>query len=168
MRLIRSRDVLPLTGLSSDQLREWTVRRGLIQPDIPSQKRGIEAQFSWQTVLLLRLAVVLRNRFHIELQAHRDLLVSARELLDGASFPTLWGATLAIYDLRRCELLSSRSSLATEEDAVLLRLNQHLDVLSQGFGLSEPVSQLPLFPAIALPNNEQAEAGSHRAKVGRV
>jgi hypothetical protein len=167
VRLIRSRDVLPLTGLSSDQLREWTVRRALIQPDIPSQKRGIEAQFSWQTVLLLRLAVVLRNRFHVELQAHRDLLVSARELLDGASFPTLWGATLVIYDLRRCELLSSRSSLATEEDAVVLRLNQHLDVLSQGFGLSEPVSQLPLFPAIALPNNEQTETGSHRAKVGR-
>src|SRR5260221_7379732 len=126
MRLVGSREVLALTGLSADQLREWTVRRALIQADIPAHKRGNEAKFSWHTVLLLRLAVVLRSRFHVELQAHRDLLIAARALLDGASFPALWGTTLAIYDLRRCELLPRRAPLAVEEDAVLFRLNRHL------------------------------------------
>lgn len=60
VRLVGSRDVLNLTGLSGDQLREWTVRRGLISPDVPASRQGQQAQFGWQTVLLLRLAVVLR------------------------------------------------------------------------------------------------------------
>lgn len=151
MRLVKSRDVPALTGLTADQLREWTVRRGLVQPDEPAQKRGSEAKFSWQTLLVLRLAVVLRTRFHVELQAHRELLASARELLEGASFLGLWGGTLAIYGLNRCELLSARTPLpSVEDDAILLRLNRHLEALSQGFGLPEPVSQLPLFPAVSL------------------
>lgn len=151
MRLVKSRDVPALTGLTADQLREWTVRRGLVQPDEPAQKRGSEAKFSWQTLLVLRLAVVLRTRFHVELQAHRELLWSARKLLDGASFPGLWGGALAIYGLTRCELLSARAPVPSpEEDVILLRLNRHLEALSQGLGLPEPISQLPLFPAVGL------------------
>ena len=76
--------------------------------------------------------------------------MGARELFDGASFPALWGTTLAIYDFRRCEILPLRTVVVTEEDAVLLRLNRHLEVLSQGFGLPDPVSQLPLFPAVPI------------------
>ena len=167
VRLIGSRDVLTLTGLSADQLREWTVRRALIQPDLPAQKRGSEAKFSWQTVLLLRLAVVLRTRFHVELQAHRELLIAARELLDSASFPALWGATLAIYDLRRCELLTARSILATDEDVVLLRLDRHLEVLSRRFGLPDPVSQLPLFPAVPIRAGDRVDAGAPIVRAAR-
>ena len=169
MRLVRSRDVPALTGLTADQLREWTVRRGLIQPDEPAQKRGSEARFSWQTVLVLRLAVVLRTRFHVELQAHRDLLATARGLLEGTSFPGLWGGTLAIYGLTRCELLTARGPLpSAEEDAILLRLNRHLEALSQGFGLPEPVSQLPLFPAVGLRGSNDDTAGERRrAEAGR-
>lgn len=167
MRLVKSREVLQLTGLTADQLREWTVRRALIQPDVPAQKRGSEAKFSWQTVLVLRLAVVLRTRFHVELQAHRDLLVAARQLLNGTSFPALWGVTLAIYDLRRCELLSPRATLVADEDAVLLKLNRHLEILSQGFGLSDPVAQLPLFPAIPIRASDAIEVSARAAKVSR-
>lgn len=167
MRHIGSREVLKLTGLTADQLREWTVRRALIQPDVPAQKRGHEAKFSWQTVLLLRIAVVLRTRFHVELQAHRDLLVAARELLEGASFPALWGGTLAIYDFRRCELLPARSNVGEDEDAVLLRLNQHLEALSQGFGLLDPVAQLPLFPAVPIRSSEAADGARRLIKGAR-
>jgi hypothetical protein len=141
---------LQLTGLTSDQLREWTVRRGLIQPDAPAQKRGSEAKFSWQTVLLLRLACVLRNRFHVELQAHRELLLAARQILGRVSFPGLWNTTLAIYDLRRCELLKNGDMRLKNEDVIVLHLDQHLAVLSEEFGLTDPVSQLPLFPVIAV------------------
>ncbi|AWK85942.1 hypothetical protein DEW08_06410 [Azospirillum thermophilum] len=156
-----------MTGLSADQLREWTVRRALIQPDVPAQKRGSEAKFSWKTLLLLRLAVVLRTRFHVELQAHRELLGTARELLDGASFPMLWGATLAIYDLQRCELLSSRDVAAAHEDAILLRLDRHLAVLSQGIGLPDPVTQLPLFPALAVQGGTSSAVKVRQPKGGR-
>src|SRR5260370_37543216 len=139
VRLIRSREVLRLTGLTAHQLREWTVRRALIQPDVPSQKRGSDAKFSWQTVLLLRLAVVLRTHFHIELQAHRELLMTARKLLGGVSFPALWGTTLAIYDLRRCELLSPRAPASAGEDSVQLTLNSTLQIRSEDFGSADPV-----------------------------
>lgn len=50
------------------------------------------------------------------------------------------GTTLAIYDLRRCELLSSRAPSVVDEDAALLRLDRHLDILSQGFGSPDPVA----------------------------
>lgn len=166
VQLIKSREALKLTGLSSDQLREWTVRRGLILPDVPAQKRGSEAKFSWQTVLLLRIAVVLRNRFHIELEAHRDLLATARELLDGVSLPALWGATLAIYDLRRCELLTIRKLPEVSEDAILLRLDRHLEILSNEFGLADPVVQLHLFPAIPVPTDD-AKASPYLVRGGK-
>lgn len=167
MRLIRTRDVPALTGLTADQLREWTVRRGLVQPDEPAQKRGSEAKFSWQTLLVLRLAVVLRTRLRVELQAHRELLSAARKLLNGASFPGLWGSTLAIYGMSRCELLSARTAiLPEEEDAILLRLNRHLEVLAQGFGLSEPVSQLPLFPVVGLKGAIEGAAEDRRRADG--
>ena len=169
MQLIKSRDVPALTGLTADQLREWTVRRCLVQPDEPAQKRGSEAKFSWQTLLVLRLAVVLRTRFHVELQAHREILTSARKLLEGTSFLGLWGGTLAIYGLTRCELLSARTSLpSSEEDAILLRLNRHLEVLSQGFGLPEPITQLPLFPAVGVKGaTEGASSEPRRAEWSR-
>jgi len=162
VRLIGSHEVLALTGLSADQLREWTVRRALVPPDMPAQKRGSEAKFSWQTVLVLRLAVVLRTRFHVELQAHRDLLISVRELLKGTSFPALWGGSLVIYDLRRCEFLSARKSWAAEEDAVLLKLDRHLQVLSQEFGLVDPVPQLSLFPAVPVGDARRLTQGRRR------
>lgn len=154
MRLIGSRDVLKLTGLSSDQLREWTARRGLIHPDIPALRRGQQAQFGWQTVLLLRLAVVMRSRFHIELQVHRDLLLRARELLNGRSFPGLWNHQLAIFGLESCALLGCSDPLPADLDVILLGLNAHLEALSQGFGVSERIAQLPLFPAVGLRRSE--------------
>lgn len=167
VRLFRSRDVPALTGLTADQLREWTVRRGLVQPDEPAQKRGSEARFSWQTLLVLRLAVVLRTRFHVELQAHRELLASARKLLGGASFPGLWGGTLAIYGMARCELLSARMPPpAADDDAILLRLNRHLEALSQGLGLPEPATQLPLFPAVGLMGTAEGRASERRLADG--
>ncbi|MCH2237366.1 MULTISPECIES: hypothetical protein [Pseudomonadota] len=154
VRLIGSRDVLKLTGLSGDQLREWTVRRGLIHPDVPASRQGQQAQFGWQTVLVLRLAVVMRSRFHVELQAHRDLLARVRGLLNGRSFPSLWGHRLAIFGLERCALLGTGDSLPADEDVILLALHAHLEALSQGFSVAEPIAQLPLFPAVGLRRGE--------------
>jgi len=158
VQLIGSRDVQKLAGLSADQLREWTVRRGLIHPDIPASRQGQRAQFGWQTVLLLRLAVVLRSRFHVELQVHRDLLFRARKLFNGRSFPGLWNTRLAIYGLDSCALLGGSDPLPAEQDVILLGLNVHLEALSQGFGVSEPIAQLPLFPAVGLRRSETAGA----------
>src|SRR4051812_25356559 len=68
-QLVGTRDVLGATGLSSDQLREWTGRRGLVVPDIRAQGKGTHPRFSWQTALVLRFAAELKDVFHLELQA---------------------------------------------------------------------------------------------------
>jgi hypothetical protein len=162
VRLIGTRDVLKLTELSADQLREWTVRRGLIHPDVPASRQGQQAQFGWHTVLLLRLAVVMRSRFHIELQVHRDLLARARELLNGRAFPSLWGHRLAIFGLERCALLAAGDPLPVDEDVILLALNAHLEALSQGFGVPEPIAQLALFPAVGLRRSEVSAGAEDR------
>ena len=151
MQFTRSRDVPALTGLTSDQIREWTVRRDLIRPDIPAQKRGSEAQFSWQTLLVLRLAVVLKTRFHVELQAHRDLLISVRSQLQGETFHGLWGARLVIYGLSKSKLCTQKEPVqSADEDVIVLHLNRHLEVLSQGLKLPDPFAQLPLFPVVGI------------------
>jgi len=148
--LIQSKQVLKLTGLTADQLRDWTHRRALIEPDLKPRGPGTRALYSWQTVLILRLAAVLRDRFHVELQAHRELFSALRAGLAGISFPALQGCLLAIYDMRRCEIVATNNAVlsAVSEDVVLLRLNPHLDVLSAHFDPQEPALQLPLFRAV--------------------
>jgi hypothetical protein len=146
--LIGPREVLALTELSPDQLREWTARRVLIRPDLPATKRGSEAKFSWNTVLLLRLATVLHKRFHLELQANRGLLAAMRNVLNGVPFPSLQGTSLAIHDAHRCELIPEASPVVLLEDGILLSLRRHLEIISQGFPIPELERQLTLFPAL--------------------
>src|SRR5216684_3758497 len=96
MRVVTTREASQLTGLSTNKLREWTSRRALIPADVRPKSQGSPAKYSWQTILLLRIAVTLRDRFHIELQAHRQVFASLRRGLNGTSFVALWGKSLAI------------------------------------------------------------------------
>ena len=150
MRLVPTRQAVQLTGLSPAQLREWTSRRALIPADVPPRKRGCSAQYSWQTILLLRLAVTLRDRFCLELQAHRPLFTALHRGLRGESFVALWGKALALHGRDRWILFDEAGPEPLRTDAVVLRLNPHLDSLSEGFALPTPSSsagQLDLFPA---------------------
>lgn len=150
MRLVPTRQAVQLTGLSPAQLREWTSRRALIPADVPPRKRGCSAQYSWQTILLLRLAVTLRDRFCLELQAHRSLFTALHRGLRGESFVALWGKALALHGRDRWILFDEAGPELLRTDAVVLRLNPHLDALSEGFALPTPSSsagQLDLFPA---------------------
>lgn len=139
-----------LTDLSADQLREWSQRRGLIMPDVAGQGPGRPALYSWQTVLLLRVAVVLRTRFRIELQGHKALLLALRDLLAGVSFPALRGCVLALRSMDHGELLSDTSALVSlgEHDTLIIRLDPHLDILQREFAPQDPSGQLPLFRAV--------------------
>ena len=96
MQFVSTRDAVRLTGLSTEQLREWTSRRDLIPADIKPKGHGSPARYSWQTILLLRLAVVLRDRFKLELQAHRDLFSDLRTALGSMSFVSLWGKAILL------------------------------------------------------------------------
>lgn len=152
MQFVSTRDATRLTGLSTEQLREWTSRRALIPPDVKPKGHGSPARYSWQTILLLRLAVTLRDRFKIELQAHKDLFTDLGSALKHMSFLGLWGKSLVIRGELRWVLAdaSEDSSNDLHDDCIVLKLDPHLDVLSAGFSLPQPAAQgqFALFPAM--------------------
>jgi len=149
MRLVTTREATRLTGLSTNQLREWTSRRALVPADVQRRGHGSPAQYSWQTILLIRIAVSLRDRFRIELNAHRKLFGDLRDALGKCSFIALWGRSLAVYSASEWTLLTAADSVSSSVDAIIVRLEPHLAVLSEGFALPGPSSpgQLELFPA---------------------
>ena len=153
MQVVTTRQASELTGLSTAKLREWTSRRALIPADIRPKSQGSPAKYTWQTILVLRIAVVLRDRFHLELQAHRHVFGSLRKALRGTSFVTLWGKSFAIHGSERWDFRSSVDPTPLEGDMLLIHLDPHLQLLSVGFALPTPSSmpgQLDLFPARAV------------------
>jgi hypothetical protein len=150
MRLINAGVVQELTGLTADQLREWTTRRDLIKPDLEPNGPGSRARYAWQTVLLLRLAVALRQTFHVELQAQRSLFIALANRLAKAPFPALQGTALVVRGSGTFDIVPLEEIQIVDADVLIIRLDPHLDVLSVGFGLNEPMRQLPLFPAVAV------------------
>lgn len=150
MRFVTTPDASMLTGLSTATLREWTSRRALIPADVPPKGKGSPAGFTWQTVLLLRIAVTLRDRFHLELQSHRGLFASLKSGLRRTSFIVLWGKTLRLQGGDVWALVGDADEAPFNDDAVVIRLDPHLETLSIGFSLPRPVlssGQLELFPA---------------------
>ena len=167
MRLVTTREASRLTGLSTIKLREWTSRRALIPADVPPKSQGSPARYSWQTILLLRIAVTLRDRFHLERQAHRQVLTSLHQSLRGTSFVSLWGKSLAIGPDQCWSWIDDAEVGRLAGDAILVRLSPHLDALSQDFALPRPSSilgQLDLFPAQPVATQPSpASASAHPA-----
>lgn len=134
MRFVPTPTASQLTGLSTDKLREWTSRRALIPADQRPKKKGSPARFSWQTVLVLRVAVLLRDQFSLELQAHKAAFADLRKLLRAQSFIALWGKRLALRPDRTWAIIDS-ANMAPETDALLIALDPHLTVLRDRFSL---------------------------------
>lgn len=149
-RLVTASDVQRLTGLTADQLREWTNRRGLIKPDEKPSGPGSRARYAWQTVLLLRLAVVFKETFHIELQAQRELFAALADRLAKRPFHALRGTALVLQAGAHYNIVPLSEVRTVDADALIIRLDPHLDMLSTDFGLVEPSEQLPLFAAMAV------------------
>lgn len=167
MRVVTTREASQLTGLSTDKLREWTSRRALIPADIRPKSQGSPAKYSWQTILLLRIAVTLRDRFHLELQAHRQVFASLRRGLHRTSFIALWSKSLAIHADHRWAWVDDTGVGPLSGDAILIRLAPHLEALSQGFALPRPSSspgQLDLFPVQAVAETKSSAQASTRPR----
>jgi hypothetical protein len=153
MRYVPTRVAIELTGLTRPTLREWTSRRALIPADVPPKRQGSSAQYSWQTILLLRLAVMMRDHFHLELQAHIPLFHCLRSALLGMSFIALWGRSLALQGGECWTLIDDDAPGQLRGDAIIISLQPHLLILSAGFALPDPAAalgQLELFPAVAV------------------
>jgi hypothetical protein len=147
MQLVQASDASRLAGITPHQLREWCARRGIVAPDVPGSGRGRHALFAWQTVLTLRLLRELHQRFGAEVGAWGGALGEFRRLINGRSFPGLWGTLAAFPDKEQALLLDSRP--VTAEALLMLPLAPHLQVIARDFALP-PDSQLPLFPALEL------------------
>lgn len=167
MRLVTTRRATSLTGLSTEQLREWSSRRALIPADIQNRGRGSQAQYGWQAILLLRIALLLKDRFHIELHAHRGLFAALREALGGISFLKLWSTCIAIYDCETWELIDVDATGHMTADAIIVRLDSHLAVLAADFAMpgSPPTGQLELFPARLVSAEADPKADEPAAEV---
>lgn len=151
MRLVKAREVQSLTGLSADRLREWAGRRGLLKPDVPARGKGNHARYSWQTVLALRVAGLLKDQFKVELQGQRELLGNMQSELAGKSFPALRGCVLALYGNAEVALRGpGERSIDSETPVLLIPLEPHLEALSNGFGVADAMQQRPLFPALGV------------------
>ncbi|TGT35891.1 MULTISPECIES: hypothetical protein [unclassified Mesorhizobium] len=163
MRLVTTRRATNLTGLSTEQLREWSSRRALIPADIQNRGRGSQAQYGWQAILLLRIALLLKDRFHVELHAHRGLFAALRKALGTTSFIKLRGTSVAIYDCETWELIDADAA-DESADAIVVQLDPHLAVLAAEFTMPgpPPTGQLELFTA-RLVSAEPASKGDEMA-----
>ena len=128
--------VRQLTGLSTVKLREWTSRRALIPADVPPPKRGAAALYSWQTVLVLRLAIVLREAFHVELKSQKALFDRLRAGLHERSFATLAGKCLIIGGDGQWRIVEPDRILPITGDCLILPLDPHLGGIGEAFALS--------------------------------
>ncbi|MCI4591127.1 hypothetical protein MOK15_13625 [Sphingobium sp. BYY-5] len=157
-----------LTGLSTDKLREWTSRRALIPADQRPKTKGSPARFSWQTVLVLRVAVLLRDQFSLELQAHQAAFAELRQLLRSQSFIALWGKRLALGPGRSWSFLDGAGTVP-ETDALLIALDPHLTVLRDGFALPEASDegQLDLFSLPTVHGRQRNKTSPRRAAARR-
>jgi hypothetical protein len=102
--------------------------------------------------LLLRLAVVLRDRFKLELHAHRELFTDLGVSLTRTSFLSLWGKSLALYGGAKWATIDSHDEGMVVDDCIVLRLDPHLLQLSDSFSFTQPtgVGQFQLFPAVGV------------------
>ncbi len=147
MTYLATADVCRLTGLSTEKLREWTSRRSLIPADVPSKQQGSPARYSWATVLVLRLAVVMREHFNVELKANSEMFAELRKELARRSFLTLYSQSLALLGRGNWALIAENE--APPADALLIKLDPHLAAIAVGFPqreLARAGQQRDLFP----------------------
>ena len=149
MKLFQSADVLDVTGLTRSQLREWTGRgrRELISPDIGPDGPGRHALYAWQTLLVLRLLLVLHNDYAAEVGAWAPAAKNLREKLDSTSFPSLWHFSVFFPNRRTALLIDDVSKIGNS--GLILPLESHLTVLASKLSLPRP-DQLSLFPPTAV------------------
>lgn len=150
LRLVATPVASQLTGLSTEKLREWTSRRALIPADVRPKQKGSPAKFTWQTILVLRLAVLLRDQFAVELQAHKATFADLRKDLRSTSFIRLWGRRLALVPKGKWFFLDEDAP-ASDVDALIVHLDPHLAVIRDGFALPDAVAAAEQSDLFSLP-----------------
>jgi hypothetical protein len=130
------------------------------------KRKGSPAKFSWQTILTLRVAAPLRDRFDLELQAHKASFAAWHQQVGTHSFITLWGKSLALLPGGQWSLVETKAP-TRGEDSLVVRLGLHLSVIRAGFArLSAAEEQLNLFRLPTAQSTTQAAPPRGSARVG--
>ena len=131
MRFVQAADAVAITGLTKSQLREWTGRgrRALISPDVEPKGPGRHALYAWQTLLVLRLLLVLHNEFRAEVGAWAPAVKGLRGSLDKVSFPSLWRSSV-VFENRESALIVEEVR-EIRKASIVIPLEPHLLVLSE-------------------------------------
>lgn len=153
LRFVTTPVATELTGLSTDKLREWTSRRALVPADVRPKGKGSPAKFSWQTILVLRLAVLLRDGFGFELAAHKTAFAKLRRDLRAKSFIGLWGNRLTLSTGGVWTFLDNDEALSGG-DFLIVELDPHLRILRNGFALPDAAATAGQLDLFSLPNVE--------------
>lgn len=148
--MFQASDAMRLTGLTRNQLREWCGRgrRGILEPDVSPAGPGRHAMYAWQTLLTLRLLLVLHVRFGVEIGQLADAAKAFRTRLKGTSFPALWSQWAAMTDSQTVDLTSHPEDVVAD-GGIVLPLRPHLEVLAAALSLPAD-EQLPLLPPMAV------------------
>lgn len=125
--------------------------------DVPPKKKGSPAKFSWQTILILRIAVLLRDRFNLGLEAHKASFASLKKVFQTKSFIALWGQRLALNSDGSWRLVEADVTYL-EEDMLLIRLDPHLLVLRDGFALPDATGTSGQLDLFSLPNVHHSQS----------
>jgi len=159
LRFVTTPVATQLTGLSTDKLREWTNRRALIPADVRPRQKGSPAKFSWQTILVLRIAARLKSQFKLELEAHKVFFAEFRAQLRKTSFLALWGKRLALGADGEWSLVDDDNRAALG-DLLLLHLDPHLAIIRDGFALPDQAAADGQFDLFSLPNLHRRKGAS--------
>lgn len=119
----------------------------MVPADVRPTGKGSPAKFSWQTILVLRVAVLLRNDFKLELATHKMSFAKLRMDLKGKSFISLWGNRLTLRPDGGWALID-RDEPLPRGDFLVIELDPHLFILREGFALPDAkvgTDQLDLF-----------------------
>lgn len=165
LRFVPAPIAAELIGLSTDKLREWTSRRALVPADVRPKSKGSAAQFSWQTVLVLRIAVLLREDFRLELQAHKASFGRLRKTLRATSFIALWGRRLVLSP-GGIWTIAGPGDAQPAQSALLIDLDPHLGVLRDGFALPDAAAIAGQLDFFSLPNVRGSGVARNRVRVG--
>lgn len=163
LRFVPTPVACKLTGLSTDKLREWTSRRAIVSADVRPKGKGTPAKFSWQSILVLRIALLLRDQFNVELQAHKKSFDGLRKMFRDNSFLSLWGCRLILRPGGSWSLVEA-DGVPAAGDGVLIVLNPHLIVLRDGFLLPDvSEGQFDLFSLPAVHQARRSASSSQAA-----
>lgn len=130
---VQAADAIRLTGLSANQLREWCGRREILEPDVAPGGPGRHALYGWQTLLVLRVLLVLQEEFGAEVIAWAKAARGFRKLVDKRSFPSLTSGWVFFADCNQAALFESVKRGSPIDAGLLLPLKPHMDVLAMAF-----------------------------------